>query len=500
MNKRNEIYLGALLHDIGKFYQRASGNFESNTDNLSPQVKKIADNICPVNQKGYFGYLHVLWTYQFFLDNRVIFEKVIPKENIFDKSDDNHLDSYINYSIYHHKPYSLNQAIIQLADWWASGIDRGMSEEYANSDINWGKDKYKKVPLSAIFQNVFVKGERTQRDKEYYFDLNPLSFERNIICPKKYDSIPDETLESSYKKLWQEFINEFKLLPTANFKVFVESLHFLLKKYTWCIPASTKDYPDSSLFEHSKMVAAFADSFYSFYQDTPNAFEYASDRYRLKLNKGYYPTLLLCADISGIQNFIYNISSKRAAKSLRGRSFYIQILMETIANELIEKTNTFTSNVVYSSGGKMFCILPNTSKVRKIIEDYRKETEKWIWDEFYGSIYVSIEYVPFAYDMDHRNNEGKNILIEGKDGYFYLGDLWKTLVDKTAKWKTQKFKSLILSDESIFNPVGRGGGIEVCSITGIESDKHTKKKNHNPTKHYSSAGPACCAGGGGGGE
>lgn len=42
-------------------------------------------------------------------------------------------------------------------------------------------------------------------------------------------------------------------------------------------------------------------------------------------------------DISGIQNFIYSIGDKGALKGLRARSFYLEIMMEHIIDELLEK-------------------------------------------------------------------------------------------------------------------------------------------------------------------
>jgi len=146
MTTREEIYLGALLHDIGKFWQRASGLLNDNDSNLSNEAKNIADYICPTNQKGFFGYQHVLWTYQFYLEHKDIFNNISGTKNIFEIENQN-IDNFINFSIYHHKPNSLTQALIQLADWWASGTDRSNDYEYANRDMNWGKEKYKKVPL-----------------------------------------------------------------------------------------------------------------------------------------------------------------------------------------------------------------------------------------------------------------------------------------------------------------------------------------------------------------
>jgi CRISPR-associated protein Csm1 len=58
---RQKIYLAALLHDIGKFYQRASNSKDKEQSNLSEQSKRMIEYVCPYNeQKKYHSHLHVL--------------------------------------------------------------------------------------------------------------------------------------------------------------------------------------------------------------------------------------------------------------------------------------------------------------------------------------------------------------------------------------------------------------------------------------------------------
>jgi CRISPR-associated protein Csm1 len=59
-NKRDLVYLAALLHDIGKFYQRADSGFSDKQVQLTDYSKKLANDICPLNDKGKFGYQHVV--------------------------------------------------------------------------------------------------------------------------------------------------------------------------------------------------------------------------------------------------------------------------------------------------------------------------------------------------------------------------------------------------------------------------------------------------------
>ena len=61
--------------------------------------------------------------------------------------------------------------------------------------------------------------------------------------------------------------------------------------------------------------------------------------------------LLYSMDISGIQNFIYSISDKGALKGLRARSFYLEIMMEHVIDELLEKLSLSRANLIYTGGG-----------------------------------------------------------------------------------------------------------------------------------------------------
>ena len=59
-------------------------------------------------------------------------------------------------------------------------------------------------------------------------------------------------------------------------------------------------------------------------------------------------------DISGIQSFIYTIGEKGALKGLRARSFYLEIMMEHIVDELLEKLSLSRANLIYTGGGHCY--------------------------------------------------------------------------------------------------------------------------------------------------
>lgn len=460
-NTRSQIFLGALLHDIGKFYQRSDSSFSDKYNHLSEYSKRMAEYLCPINDFGSFGYQHVIWTNEFIEGNSTIFTRVPGlSQNLIGKSDAD--DSFASFASNHHRPKSLLQAIITMADWWSAGIDRTdpntLEVKELNSIINWGRQRYKTIPLYSIFNKV------NNGNYQAAFGLNDLSLEKSRVFPKEVKSSADGVNQEKYKLLWKKFIEEFNNLPTDSFDGFAESLIYLLKKYTWCIPSNTMDMANVSLFEHLKTTAAFADCLYLYYKDNPNDFLFNNNR--LTLANDVKPVLLLGGDISGIQKFIYNISSRKAAVSLKGRSFYVQLLIDSAIQRIITHPdiNCTIGQVVYSSGGKFYMLLPNTEKVQNAIAELRSTFEKGLWDEQYGQISLNLDYVAFSFD-----SSSKLIKFESCEQGSKIGDLWKALADKLTANKNHKFKSLLISDyDRLFEPQNVSGA--VCAVTGIEGE------------------------------
>jgi CRISPR-associated protein Csm1 len=462
-NKRDLVYLAALLHDIGKFYQRADSGFSDKQVQLTDYSKQLANDICPLNDKGKFGYQHVVWTNEFFEKVRTKLNNIPQlKVNLYETTDD---DCLANMACNHHKPKTELQAIVALADWWSAGIDRRepIEKEEAEdrvTNLNWGKTRYKHIPLFSIF-NTIKKG-----NGKHGFPLEPINITVKLF-PKAIVSKDDGVSQEKYKVLWDKFIEEFEKLPTDSLTGFTESLIYLLKKYTWCIPSNTMDMANVSLFDHLKTTAAFADCIYSYYLENQSDFIWNNSDKKLTLKDGKYPVILLGCDISGIQKFIYNIASRKAATSLKGRSFYLQLMIDSILERFVLHDNikATVGHVVYSSGGKFFMLLPNTSKVKAAVDELYAEIEKEVWNEHKGKLIVNIDYIPFAY-----RNQLKEIDCEGvEDSKKDLSTLWKALSDKLTERKNQKFKNVLKSDyKAFFEPLASGGDVKVCAVTGEE--------------------------------
>lgn len=468
---RDEIYLAALLHDIGKFYQRADKGYYS-SDNLSEQSRRIAQQICPVTRAGYFSHQHVIWTNEFFENYQSLFQK-------FTKSNTGP-DNIANLASYHHRPATLFQAMIQLADWWASGLDRSQTGAYETFDIGTGRQRYKEVPLSNILGAIRVKENESDREgktaeKPYSFRLNPLSFDRDTVMPENVSLNSEE----DYRKLWNQFETRLKTTDfnTTSLRDFNITMFHLLKLYTWYIPSFTQDdFPFISLFEHLKITSAIAQCFYDYFLEEPGRFIFDEKKKRLRLTEDAYPLQLVCFDLSGIQAFLYNVSSTHALKSLRGRSFYLQMLIESLVWYLIRGIpEGFTpSHIVYSSGGKFFMLLPNTRKVNSLINNLSVKLQQELWKKHRGDLYLNLGKKAFRYENDIRPGK-PNIKMEGCEKEVFLGSIWESVFDEVNLVSGRKYAELLASGGmfgELFEPSGAGGNERLCAVTGVEYPVH----------------------------
>ena len=80
--------------------------------------------------------------------------------------------------------------------------------------------------------------------------------------------------------------------------------------------------------------------------------------------------LLIGADLSGIQDFVYTISSDNALRTLRARSFYLECLMEHTAWEVIKRLELSKYNLIYSGGGGFYILSKGGRKLRALRQRY----------------------------------------------------------------------------------------------------------------------------------
>lgn len=169
-----------------------------------------------------------------------------------------------------------------------------------------------------------------------------------------------------YKKA---FIRDIKVLSS---KFNDEMLDIFLQKYGSFI-AWGKDKHYISLYHRMKANISILD---------------AVDKYN--------DCLLIGADLSGIQDFVYTISSDNALKTLRARSFYLECLVEHTAGEIVHNLGLSKYNIIYCGGGGFYILSRGGREVKEYIRRQYEVINKKLFYLFRGVIYMALDSVSIS--------------------------------------------------------------------------------------------------------
>lgn len=292
----------------------------------------------------------------------------------------------LNCVRYHHKDY-LQKAkldkndlayIVYEADNIASGMDRRENE---------GEEKGfdPKLNLDSIF-SVFYSDKEIQVANKYpliYKDIN-----KAFNYPRKDISL---AMNSNYEALVNKIKSHF-ITKDIN-QISINQLLQILEEGFSYVPSSTNraEVCDISLYVHSKITSAVA-SCMKLYFDEQQIQDYKKYCFnsgsKIFRNEKIY--LLVSGDISGIQDFIYTIPSKGALKTLRGRSLYIDLLLEEFIDEYLEQIGLSRANVLYSGGGHFYILVPNIEDTKKAIDKLQAKMNRWLMENIGINLYLAI--------------------------------------------------------------------------------------------------------------
>lgn len=292
----------------------------------------------------------------------------------------------LNCVRYHHKDY-LQKAkldkndlayIVYEADNIASGMDRRENE---------GEEKGfdPKLNLDSIF-SVFYSDKEIQVANKYpliYKDIN-----KAFNYPRKDISL---ATNSNYEALLNKIKSHFITKDIS--QISINQLLQILEEGFSYVPSSTNraEVCDISLYVHSKITSAVA-SCMKLYFDEQQIQDYKKYCFnsgsKIFRNEKIY--LLISGDISGIQDFIYTIPSKGALKTLRGRSLYIDLLLEEFIDEYLEQIGLSRANVLYSGGGHFYILAPNIEDIKKAIDKLQAKMNRWLMENIGINLYLAI--------------------------------------------------------------------------------------------------------------
>jgi CRISPR-associated protein Csm1 len=188
-------------------------------------------------------------------------------------------------------------------------------------------------------------GHLYEHSAQGYYRPRPLANDEATVMPAA--ERPGD-LAADYRQLWNLFSSERnKLLAATSDAPAVLEVGYqaLLQRYAWSMPAPGIGDGDVSLFDHARVSAAIAICL----ADLPQPSLGANDE---------VVALLIGGDVSGVQDWLYTIGSSGAAKSLRGRSVYLQLLSEIVALYVLDTLGLPSCNLLYVGGGNFYVLAP----------------------------------------------------------------------------------------------------------------------------------------------
>lgn len=266
--------------------------------------------------------------------------------------------------------------ITYTADNIAAAADRRKTE---NEDTGFDMTR----PLEPVFN--ILNGN----DKKMYYHKAMLGDGQGINYPTETKETFDEHFYLTVKR---NLLENLKGIEWT--KSYINSLLEILEANLSYIPSSTAkdEVADISLFDHVKLTAAIGSCIYDYLAEKKIQ-DYQT--YLFKRAEKFYEEkafVLYSMDISGIQDFIYTIHSEGALKTLRARSFYLEIMMEHMIDTLLERMELSRANLIYSGGGHCYILLPNTQHMRETVAELEEELNDWFIKQYDIALYVAVGF------------------------------------------------------------------------------------------------------------
>ncbi len=329
--------LAGLLHDIGKFWQRAgNGARGPGYESSGPE---------DYGQRG----AHATWSAAFI-------EHHVP-QSLWDVGD---------AVLYHHRPQDHLSKIVALADRLASGEQADETDEQPRS-------------LLSVFCQI---GEDGRLRPKSYIPLRPLALDEATIFP--LGQIEDDA--AAYSCLWEQFERDAAVLQAQDdAEAYIESMYHLLYRYTWCMPSAFyRGMADISLYDHSRVTAAVAACLADF--DETKIDELLTTQEMTQQRR--WPIWLRATSPACSASFTHSLPKRGVAKGLRGRSFYLQLLNEAIARYILRQMGLPITSLIYVGGGHFYLLIPPscTERLRAI----QGELDNLLLAHHDGALYVAL--------------------------------------------------------------------------------------------------------------
>lgn len=395
----SRVAFAALIHDLGKFAQRAQIAVSKQDLQIHQQL------FCPVNpQTQAPSHIHSAYTSLAVTQLEPYWPSlthgdVSPFEG--SKTLTQRTDSLVNAAAMHHRPQTSLQWCVAMADRVASGFEREQLREAEGMDPQ-GPKAYITTRMWSLFEQIQLDADRHQA-MVHRLPVKALSVD--AIYPEKVDvqakpSVQEAT--QTYSALWQQFVDCQKRLPEsfkASWSLWLDTFDSMYLSMTHSIASATafNVKPDVSLYDHSKSTAAIATALWRWVHAKSLSEQEKVKLFESKEIMGLDTLLLIQGDFFGIQNFIFPpgaSTDKKMAKVLRGRSFYVSLLTELYALKLLQVLELPSTSQIMNAAGKFLIVAPDTEEIRQKLQEADRQMQTWFMDKTCGQCQIGYAYTP----------------------------------------------------------------------------------------------------------
>jgi len=147
--------------------------------------------------------------------------------------------------------------------------------------------------------------------------------------------------------------------------------------------------------------------------------------------------LLIAGDFFEIQNFIFDeVSTKYAAKTLRAKSAYVQILTKVLAYHVAEGIGLSKYAIISTHAGKFELLAPNSEEIVKGLEELQRELDQYFLQNHFGLTGVGLAWEAMSIADFLFKGDGKD------------GNLYKRARERIAEaMEERKFQKFGLGEQ-----------------------------------------------------
>lgn len=350
-NEKREyaLTLAAILHDIGKVAQRYT----------------------PGKNHASLG--------QMFVNN-------LPNLDL-----DRDIKDLVSTLVGEHHLKDLNRSTLVVEDRELLAILQDADRKSASHDReDRDPEEFKDDPkMHNIYEYVSLSGDSTRRSSRSF---NIVSVEK--IADVKEGDDPLSFKDITYEKIWNDLTKEVSKISSRNHKEFFDSLDSILMNYLSFVPSAFYySEPNITLYDHLRLTAAIALS-----------------EFRNRESGNNENLLLVMGEVSGIQRYIFNYvvseaADDKATKRLRGRSFVIRLITDSVVSLLLDRLNLFRFNVMWEKSDGFFIVMNSSPENIEKLLRIREEVEAGLIEFNRGpSLAVSWSEMPLA-SLENLENE-----------------------------------------------------------------------------------------------